>query len=97
LRERRHVPTTRFSESKAATSAITSLHHSEEKRQPWLPQKFSSPLDAVQKPYCCMSKIQTSARLATTALLGLASVRSARASAATTGETSALASMMTQV
>jgi hypothetical protein len=36
-------------------------------------------------------------RLATTALFGLAPARSARASAATTGETSALASMMTQV
>jgi hypothetical protein len=35
-------------------------------------------------------------RLATTALLGLASVRSARASATTTGETSALANMMTR-
>jgi hypothetical protein len=41
-----------------------------------------------------MNKIQTSARLATTALLGLAPVRFARASAANHRKTSPLASMM---
>jgi hypothetical protein len=42
------------------------------------------PLDAVQKPYDCESKFKRQRRLATTTLLGLAPVRSARASAATT-------------
>jgi hypothetical protein len=27
------------------------------KRQPWLPKKSSSPLDAAQKPYYCGRKI----------------------------------------
>jgi hypothetical protein len=40
------------------------------------------PLDAVQKPYYCESKFKCQRRLATAILLGLAPVRSARASAA---------------
>jgi hypothetical protein len=62
---------------------------------PWLPKNSSYPLDALQKPYYFGINIETSGP-STTALLSLAPVRSARASAATTGETSALARMMTR-
>jgi hypothetical protein len=40
------------------------------------------PLDSVQKPYYCETKFNRQGRFATTILLGLASVRSARACAA---------------
>jgi hypothetical protein len=59
-----------------------------------LPKKSSSPPDAGENPHECGSEIQTPNRLATTAPLGLAPVRPARASAATTGETSAVARLM---
>jgi hypothetical protein len=52
-------------------------------------KKSSYPLDAAPKPYYCESKIRRRSRLATTALLGLAPVRSARALPPTTQETSA--------
>jgi hypothetical protein len=50
---------------------------------PWLPKKSYPPIDAVQKPYYGESRNKRRRRLATTALPGLAPVRSTRASAAT--------------
>jgi hypothetical protein len=50
---------------------------------PWLPKKSYPPIDTVQKPYYCESRNKRRRRLATTALPGLAPVRSTRASAAT--------------
>jgi hypothetical protein len=63
----------------------------------WLPKKSSYPIDTSQKPYYCMSKKHTSARLTTTALLGLAPVCFTRAFPPTTREKSSLACMMTWV
>jgi hypothetical protein len=84
-------------ESKPPTTAITSLHHGVKsvchgyQRNPLtllMPAKIRTTVKV---------RSRRRSRLATTALLGIALVRSARALPLTTKETSALASLMTWV
>jgi hypothetical protein len=88
----------RLSESKAAATAITSLRDDEETAACRGYQRNLLTLSTRSKSRTIVGvRSRRQRRLATTALLGLAPARSARASAATTEETSALASMMTRV
>ena len=63
--------------------------------QAWLPKKSSLPLDGLQKPYYCESKLKRQRRLVTTVLFGPAQVRSACAAAANHSEASLHAGTLT--
>jgi hypothetical protein len=100
LRERHPCPRD-LSENKPPKTAITSLHHGAKsachgyQRNPLILSLFL--LMPAKNRTTVGVRFRRRSRLASTALLGLAPVRSARALPPTTEETSALASLMTWV